>query len=366
MGRIQTEFAPDTVSLPGDTLQEALETRGMTQAELAARTGRTPKLVSEIINGKAPISPDTALQLERVLGVPAEFWNNRERRYREVKARLDERQRLSSAVEWAGLFPLRSMAKLGWIEKRRDKVEQLREVLSFFGVASPDAWEQYWARVSVAYRKSPTFEADDYALAAWLRQGEIEGQSTECAPFQASRLRSVLDRLRPLTRQEPELFEPQLQEMCAGCGVAVALVPELPKIRASGASRWLTPRKALIQVNLRYKTDDHFWFTVFHEAAHVLHDSKRKVYVDREDLNGGEQEAEANRFAMEKLLAQGKLREFARRNGCPPRFPSKAAIRRFAADVGISPGIVVGQLQHLGLLPHSHCNDLKRKLVWAD
>ncbi|MDO8738149.1 MAG: HigA family addiction module antitoxin [Candidatus Deferrimicrobium sp.] len=80
-------FTPDYAVPPGETLLETIEALGMTQADLAARTGRPLKTINEIIKGKASITPETALQLERVLGIPARFWNNRERLYREAKAR---------------------------------------------------------------------------------------------------------------------------------------------------------------------------------------------------------------------------------------------------------------------------------------
>ena len=52
-------------------------------AELAESTGRPRKTINEIIAGKAEITAETALQLERVLGIPASFWNNLERNYQE-------------------------------------------------------------------------------------------------------------------------------------------------------------------------------------------------------------------------------------------------------------------------------------------
>ncbi len=85
-----TQYIPDFVSPPGETLLEVLETRGMSQAELAERTGRPKKTINEIIKGKTAITPETALQFEFVLGVPARFWNQREQNYREFLARQRE------------------------------------------------------------------------------------------------------------------------------------------------------------------------------------------------------------------------------------------------------------------------------------
>ena len=359
----QNEYKPDVVSRPGETLREMLEMYGMTQADLAARTGRTPKLVNEIIKGKAPITPDTALQFERVFGAPAEFWNNRERHYRQARAVLQEREKLElhPAVEWLSRFPLKQMEKLGWIRNVSTQVEQLRELLNFLGVASPEAWENLLRKETVAYRKSKAFQVDRYALAAWLRKGEIDGQRIQCNSYDARKFRAVLQKVRKLTVKPPSVFQPRIVELCASCGVAVAFVPELPKIRASGAARWLKTDKALIQVNLRYKKDDHFWFTVFHEAGHILLSSKKSVFVDCEKFEGKHEET-ANRFAAERLIPQPALERFV----VSGTHWSKSAIREFARSIGIAPGIVVGQLQHRGKLPYTHCNDLKQTFVWAE
>lgn len=354
------QYIPDEVSPPGDTLLEVLESRGLTQADVASRTGRTPKLINEIVKGKAPITHDTAIQLERVLGIPADFWNRREAQYREALARSDEGKQLADEAAWLRLFPIRAMARLGWIRKSNDDIEQLREVLNFFGVASPESWEGSWKQVRVSYRKSRAFRADIYALRAWLRKGELEGQATGCPAYDAAKFRYALTEIRKLTTEEPRVFQPRLVERCASCGVVVVFIPELPKIRASGATRWLTPTKALIQLNLRYKKDDHFWFTLFHEAGHVLHDSKKVLFVDTEEFEG-EHEERANAFAAEQLVPQVVLREFV----TSERPLSRAAILDFARTHTVAPGIVVGQLQHQGHLPYSHCNDLKRTFVWA-
>ena len=81
------EWFQDYVFPPGETLREELEYREMTQAALAGRMGRPVTTVSEIIDGQAPITPDTAQQLELVLGVPAHFWLALEQSYREYLAR---------------------------------------------------------------------------------------------------------------------------------------------------------------------------------------------------------------------------------------------------------------------------------------
>lgn len=358
---IQNQYTPDYVSPPGETLEEILEEREMSQAELASRMGRPRKTISEIINGHAAITPETALQLERVLGIKARFWNNLERHYREALARQEEQERLSNQVDWLDQIPVKDMINKKWIQDCKDKVEQLREVLNFFGVASPERWQTVWGSAAVYFRKSLAFQSDKSAVAAWLCQGEIEAAQINCGAYNPSKFREVLQQVRILTIEPQEVFQFEIVRLCACAGVAVVFVPELLKTRTSGATRWLKPDKALIQLSLRYKTDDHFWFSFFHKAGHILLHGKRNLFLEFKENQEDEEEKEANKFAADQLIPPAEWERFL----ASSQKRTKAGIRQFASKIGIAPGIVVGRLQHEEELPRSHCNDLKRRLEWA-
>ncbi len=357
---MQNEYIPDYISPPGETLLETLDALGMSQAELAGRTGRPRKTINEIIKGKTAITPETALQFERVLGIHASFWNNRERFYSENLARIEEQKRLEKQVKWLKTLPIKAMAKKGWIRSFNNKVQQLMEVLNFFGVSSPEHWDKLICnKIQAALRTSPAFEIDSGALAAWLRKGEIDARHIKCAPYDNGNFRMSLRDVRSLTVEPPEVFQQKMVQLCAESGVAVVFIPELPKTRASGATRWLTPLKALIQLSLRYKTDDQFWFTFFHEAAHILLHGKRDVFLEGIGADN-KREVEANKFASEMLIPAGELNSFIK----SPRITERD-IRCFASEIGIAPGIVVGRLQYDRILPYTHLNKLKRQFAWA-
>ncbi|MBW2602523.1 MAG: ImmA/IrrE family metallo-endopeptidase, partial [Deltaproteobacteria bacterium] len=215
---------------------------------------------------------------------------------------------------------------------------------------------------NVAFRKSTAFKSDMGALISWLCKGKLEAKAIPCNPYDGKRFRSVLIRIRGLTTKPPEVFQPELVRLCAACGVAVAFVPELPKTRVSGATRWLTPDKALIQLSLRYKTDDHLWFSFFHEAGHILKHGKRDVFIEGTSPGKDDpKEDAANAFAAEILIPQKELNRFLENNRL-----SKVTIRKFASQLAIAPGIVVGRLQHDGILPQTHCNGLKRRFEWSE
>ena len=147
-------------------------------------------------------------------------------------------------------------------------------------MASVDAWKDVYSDLACAFRTSKTYEAKPGALVTWLRLGETAAQDVYCDPYDRKQLEASLPALRALTRDDVEVSCERIRDICAPRGVAVVFVPELPGSRASGVARWLTPAKALIQLSFRYRTDDHLWFTFFHEIAHVLRHGKTDVWIE--------------------------------------------------------------------------------------
>lgn len=352
------QYIPDYLVTPGEVLEEYLDAYGMSQAELAARTGMAKKTINAIVKGKASITPDTALKLERALGRPAHFWSNLERQFQEDRTRLAEKERLEAHLGWLKKIPVNVMVKHGWLTKQKDKLAQLEEVLRFFGIASPDQWERVWREHQVAYRQTQRFETCAEAVSAWLRQGAIQARQIQCEPFNRKKFQKALEFSRALTREEPQVFMPRLTELCAAAGVAVVFVPELPKTGVSGATRWIGD-KAVIQLSLRYKSNDQLWFTFFHEAGHILKHGRKEIFIESNGLDG-EKEEEANAFARDKLVPPGELHRFLQHWN-----QSSKGIVAFADRIGIAPGIVVGRLQHDGYLPNSHGNNFKVYYSWT-
>ena len=341
---------------PGETLQELLEERGMSQRDLARRAGLSPKHVNKLLHGLVPLSADVAVRLERVTGTPAHFWNRREAGYRSDLERIRSKRDLSADVLWLQDFPVPELVKRDFLPAEpSDKVSRLEQLLAFFGVASVDTWDDVYADLACAFRTSKAYEAKLKALATWLRLGEIAAQDIYCEPYDRKRLEAALPSLRDLTLQDFEVSREQMRDICAACGVAVVFVPELPGSRASGVARWLTSAKALIQLSFRYRTDDHLWFTFFHEVAHVLRHGKTDVWIEATSSPDNPREAEADSFSRDTLIPRADAKEL-------PSLKTLDDVQRFADRTGIAPGIVVGRLQHDNLWPYSQGNQLKRPL----
>jgi addiction module HigA family antidote len=351
------EFEPDYAVPPGATLHEVMESLQMSQKELAQRTGLTEQTLTRIFKGDQPISYETANRLELVTGVPARMWNNLEAQYREQLAKQEERQRLEADKAWLKTIPIKELIERGHVVPDDDKVNLVRKVLAFFGVCSVQAWQEIWAAPAVAARRSRCFESRPGDAAAWIRQGELQAQQIECAPFDKTGFSAALEEIRTLTREESVVFEPRMKQLCANAGVAVALVCEMKKVPWNGATKWLTPNKAMILLSLRGKGEDKFWFSFFHEAGHVLKDKKKGLFINDES-NGDLNEKKADAFAAETLIpAKYDARIFSCR--------SKQEIILLADELRISPGIVAGRYQFL-TGQWQMFKDLIRKLEWVD
>jgi len=355
-------FKPDWISAPGDTMADILEERNLSLAEFAKRMGHTPEDANELLRGRAMITIETARRLEIALGASAAFWMIRESQYREDVARLQPKERGSAEAGWLSELPLKDMIKFEWLKPAPRSAEEVATCLRFFGVPDIEAWRETYRSVleNVAFRTSSSFDAQPGAVAAWLRQGEIESASIECNRWDAKRFQEVLSDVRPLTRKKnPTLFIPELVKRCAECGVAVVIVRAPSGCRASGATRFLSPSKALLVLSFRYLSDDHFWFTFFHEAGHLLLHGKKALFLEGANIASTKEEKEANEFAARVLI--------------PPEFQAallhlrvnSLEVIKFARRVGVSPGIVVGQLQHLGQFEPNQLNSLKRRFRWG-
>ena len=363
--RISVE--PVAAPHPGEVIAEYLEFYGWSQRDLARRTGLTPKTISVICNAKASVTATTALTLERVLRRPAHFWLNLQRQFDEAEARRQEFVQSIQWKDWARSFPLQDMKKFRFsLQPANSEVDML---LNYLGVSSPESWNAVWNSCDVAYRQTRHFTKNMASISVWVRETELVAAEVQTESFDEQRLRSLIADVRRYTTERVDEAVGPVQALCATAGVAVVWVPELPQSGISGCARWLSNSKALIGLTLRYKTDDQMWFSFFHELGHLLlHKRIRSFVLDNAardlfdriiDPEMEKYEAEANQFAADALIPPGSLSEFVQR-----RKFSNDDIYDFAEEIEISPGIVVGRLQHMGFLAAYQGNALKQKLNW--
>ncbi|WPD23513.1 MAG: ImmA/IrrE family metallo-endopeptidase [Candidatus Electrothrix scaldis] len=351
-------FNPDYAVPPGETLKETIEFLGMTQKELSARTGLSVQSLNRILKGEQSITYETANILELVLNVPASMWNNLEAQYREQLAKIHERKRLEEKLEWLKTIPVAELVKRQVLPHCKNQVDQLRAVLSFFGVGSVNSWHQIWDNPAVAARRSECFKSCPGTASAWIRQGEIKANSINCADFSKEKFSKAVSKIRAFTVLTPEKFINQMVSLCAEAGVALVFVPEMKKAPWYGATKWLSSKKAMIILNLRGKKEDLFWFAFFHEAGHVLHDSKKDLLINTgKKKQDDEREIRADNYAAELLIPE-KYNERIK------RLRSKIELIKLANELKISPAIVVGRYHHL-TKKFNFFNDLRRTFEWS-
>lgn len=351
-----------TASAPGETIADVLAERGWTAAQFAERMGYTPKHVNELLHGRASITADTAIRLESVLGSTAQFWLNREVQFREALARTEAHASLQDEGDWLKTLPLRQMTDWKWVEKAEDVASQTALCLRFFGVSSVAAWHETYSKPVeklAAFRASNSHAMKLGSVVTWLRKGELIGSGRKLKPWDKGAFKAALPEIRSLTREpDPQKFLPALAAKCAEVGVAFVHLRLPDGCPVNGATRFLSPERALLMLSFRHLRDDAFWFSFFHEAGHLLLHPKRTLFLELPKATGSE-EQEANEFAQDLLVPpQARSRLLSLRTA--------AEISAFARELGISPGLVLGQLQYRKLIPFNRHSGLRQHYQWAE
>lgn len=334
---------------PGATIGEQLETRGMAQKEFSIRMDMSEKHISRLINGKVELTKDVALRLESVLGIPASFWNRMETQYREQLAKVKAELSFEEDMQFATDFPYAKIAALGWLDKTRNLKEKVSNLRKFFEVANLGILTDLQIP-GIAFRCSSESEKNDYALAAWAQKAKIESRSQQVSEINIKKLKQSIPAIRALTVLPPASFCEQLQSMLSECGIAVVFLAHIPGSFLHGAA-FQDGNRMILGLTVRGKDADRFWFSLFHEIYHII-----AGHVHNLKVTTKEQEDEADLFASNTLIPVELYDTFTRAG----RY-SRPNILKFADEINIAPGIVVGRLQKQNLIPYEYFHDLKEQ-----
>jgi HTH-type transcriptional regulator / antitoxin HigA len=350
----------DWFSKPGDSIRSVMQRRGITVNALAAHLNGGAQALRGLLDGTLPIDRERAKVLAATLGGTRDFWLNRQAHYeraldRAVTAALRE------ADQWLEQVPAPEAKRRGTLSEAATR-DELRRRLAFFNVADLRSWQERYGRLChhTRFRTSNSFTSANAAILLWLRYGELAADMVPTQPWDSRKLQDRLASIRSLSRiGQPTRFLPKLRALCAEAGVAVVIVKTPPKCHASGASRMVTTDKAMLLLSFRYRSDDQFWFTVFHEIGHLLlHGAK--PFVDDDVTPEDDSECEANEFASRCVVPDNRFSEFQKLPG------DRDSVLRFAVSVGVAPGLIVGQMQYLRMIEHNQLNTLKRRWKWED
>lgn len=338
---------------PGATIKEQLNDRGMSQKEFAARMDMSEKHISKLINGDVQLTPEVAVRLEMVLGVPAKFWNNLEAVYREKLIKAEAENAMDADEALAKQLPYSEMAKYGWVPETRDAKEKVVNLRKYFEVVELSLLENNQI-TRIACRRLAVTEKSDFALLAWAQEAKIKARNIQTAPINIKGLIDIIPEIRKMTLQKPQEFCSKLKDMLAECGIALVFLPHLKGSFLQGAS-FMDGNKIVVGLTARGKDADKFWFSLFHELGHII-----LGHIGQADGTDEQDEKNADNWSKDKLIPTETFEQFKNQKAF-----SVTSVVAFANNIGIAPGIVVGRLQNEGCIQHNMLNDLKEQYVIA-
>ena len=335
---------------PGATIKEQLLDRGLSQKEFAVRMGMSEKHISKLINGEVQLTPDVAVRLEMVLGVPAKFWNKLESTYREKLVKANAENDMDADKELAKKYHIVKCLKMvGFL---RPEIQPKRLfILKYFEVVNLEIIEDMQLS-KIACRRLAETEKSNLALLAWAQKAKLEARTIKTSLVDLKSLKKSLPEIRSMTTMNPSDFCPKLIELLSNCGIALVFLPHIGGSFLHGAT-FYDGNKIVVGLTVRGKDADKFWFSLFHELGHIL-----LGHINQPNGTTEEDEDAADSFAKETLIPTEEFNTFTTQNDF-----SKAAICAFAQEEHILCGVVVGRLQKEGFINYNRCNDLKTKYV---
>lgn len=332
---------------PGTTIHEQLVDRGMNQKEFAIRMEMSEKHISKLINGDVHLTPDVAMRLEMVLGVPASFWNNLEALYREKIAKIEAENAMDEDIEISKKLPVKSMIENGWIENNTTTTDRILELRKFFEVVRLGLLKEN-ILPGIACRRQAVTEKADYALIAWAQKAKLEARNIETSQINLKSLQNNLNSIRNMTILNPDEFSSRLVYMLSKCGIALVFLPHIGGSFLHGAT-FYDKNKIVIGLTVRGRDADRFWFSLFHELAHILLGHINNPFgIDDSD------ETAADEFARNILIPKEEFERFVSQNSF-----SRSSVIGFSQAICIDPGIIVGRLQKEGYIQYNWLNNLK-------
>ena len=347
---------------PGEYIRMALEAKGWAQLDLAAIIGKPASVISDILVGRRPITPEIALALGEVFENGAQVWLNLQAAYQLAVSEASNRL-ISRRTKLFNKAPIREIQKRHWIEESSNIEVLEAQFCQFFGIKRVDDE----IIIAHAARKSDDYERVSVPKLAWITRAQnLAKRLVGISGYTKSSFSALLNELSSL-KQEPESVA-MVPETLSRYGIRFLVIEHLPQTKIDGACFWLNKSSPVIVVSIRYDRIDYFWHTLMHELMHVKEGHGKNVLLVEISIVGDDVQADNDKVEKERivdklardfLVEQTQLHDFVLRHG---PFFSKAAILRFAKLIEVHPGIIVGQLQHDRVIPYKYFRPLLVKI----
>lgn len=336
---------------PGETLKEILEDRNMSQKELSVRTGVSEKHVSTVINGQKNISPSFARKLYYALGIETEFWLNLQSNYDRELLEYEELHNISKE-ELDILKNLKEVLvkwkEYGWIESNSDSVTTVLNMRRLLGISNLCDIPKIRFSASFRLQKNSTV-LDPYVLFAWQRMCELMSKDTVILPkADLQLLKNKIAEIKDTMFLKEEDIPERLEKIFAECGILFKIVPFFKGAPVQGLVKKTAEGQIILCITLRQKFADIFWFTLFHEIAHILKNDETKDYLDYESADT-EAESEADKMAGDLLIDPESYAEFLNKKN----YVSLTSVHDFAKNQNVQDYIVLGRLMREGIVAWS-------------
>lgn len=336
---------------PGATIKEQLIDRGMNQKDFAMRMDMSEKHISKLINGDVQLTHDCAFRLEMVLGIPAKFWSNLEVAYREKLAKVKAENSMEADEDIARQLPYAEMARYRWVPETRNIKEKVINLRKFFEVVELSLLGN--SKITrIACRRLETTTKSDLALMAWAQRAKAISRDIDTKSIDISCLIKNLDKIRLMTLMSPEEFCHTLKNVLSDCGISLVFLQHLKGSFLHGAT-FVDGNKIVLGLTTRGSDADRFWFSLFHELGHIV-----LGHIGNEAGLSTQEEFEADEWARDRLIPPDEFVRFKNEKDF-----SVNAVKKFAEEVRIAPGIIVGRLQKEGELKYNVLNELKEHYV---
>lgn len=346
---------------PGYYIDQYLDETELSQRDFASRMNVSASQISKLINGQQNLTPKLISSLANVLGTSLTLWENLNNNYLNQIEKIKEAKSFQYQKSIYKNLNYSFWQDLQIVPQTKNISERISNLSKFLHIESLDVLKK--PDLLTQYRHSGN-KSNVICTNAWLLTAIEFGNNQIVDKFDKNKLESNINKLRNLTNNSVNDVLKNIKAILNNAGVVFVALPDLPGTGINGAVKWKNKQQTpILMLNNRGKRDDIFWFSLFHEIEHIFQNKSKMIVSPSETVSSNTTlerlEKDADDFARDALINEHHYQSFIDKKDF-----SAYAVKAFASQENIAPGIVVGRLQKEGVIPYNRLNDLKRKLIF--